>query len=88
MVETIIGLQKEVREVVAIYHSHPQGEAIPSERDIAEATWPDAVYIIVGLRDVDAPDMRGWRIVQGSVEEVELVTHLTQQTGWVEIEAG
>jgi proteasome lid subunit RPN8/RPN11 len=72
MVKTIIGFQKQAREVVAIYHSHPQGDAIPSERDIAEATWPYVVYIIVGLEDVNAPDVRAWIISQGNMYPVEL----------------
>lgn len=36
-------------ELVAIYHSHPRTSAYPSPRDVAEALYRDAVYLIVSL---------------------------------------
>jgi len=33
-------------ELVGIYHSHPQGPRHPSETDLAEAYYPEAVYLI------------------------------------------
>ena len=36
-------------EEVAIFHSHPNTEAAPSQTDInLAANWPDPVYLIVG----------------------------------------
>jgi proteasome lid subunit RPN8/RPN11 len=49
MVDAIIGFQRAGREVVGIYHSHPGGQAEPSESDIGQATWPDVVWLIVGV---------------------------------------
>jgi proteasome lid subunit RPN8/RPN11 len=37
-------------EIVGVYHSHPTGSAAASETDIAEAMYPDWVYVIVGPR--------------------------------------
>jgi proteasome lid subunit RPN8/RPN11 len=74
MVDEIVALQRANLEVVAIYHSHPNGPAEPSERDVAEATWPDAVYVIVGLVDIEAPDVRAWMLRDGTVELIEIVT--------------
>lgn len=33
-------------ELVAIYHSHPQGPDAPSPTDLAEAYYPEAAYLI------------------------------------------
>lgn len=33
-------------ELLAIYHSHPQGPSTPSATDLAEAYYPEAVYLI------------------------------------------
>jgi proteasome lid subunit RPN8/RPN11 len=33
-------------ELVGIYHSHPAGPSVPSPTDIAEAFYPEAVYLI------------------------------------------
>lgn len=59
-------------ELVAIYHSHPAGPEVPSATDIARAAYPDAVYLIVSFAEPIRPVMRGFRIVEGQVWEVEL----------------
>jgi proteasome lid subunit RPN8/RPN11 len=74
-VETLIK-QIEFEEagltLAAIYHSHPAGPEIPSETDIARATYPNSVYIICSLADLARPSLRGFRIAQGQVWEVAL----------------
>jgi proteasome lid subunit RPN8/RPN11 len=40
-------------DVIGFYHSHPRGVAEPSATDLAEATYPDQVYLIVSVRDGD-----------------------------------
>ena len=52
----------------AIYHSHTRSDPIPSQTDINLAFYPDALYVIVGLKG-DEPDVRAWRIVDGEVSE-------------------
>jgi [CysO sulfur-carrier protein]-S-L-cysteine hydrolase len=52
----------------AIYHSHTRSDPIPSQTDINLAFYPDALYLIVGLKS-DEPDVRAWRIVDGEVSE-------------------
>ncbi len=58
-------------EMLAIYHSHTASPAYPSQTDINLATYPDAVYLILSLADGEEP-LRGFRIVDGQVTEVEL----------------
>src|SRR5665811_1618446 len=60
-------------ELVAIYHSHTKSPAYPSQTDVNLAGWPDAVYVIVSLADADAPDLKGFWIRDGKIEEAELV---------------
>lgn len=59
-------------ELVAIYHSHTRSPAYPSATDVSLAYYPEAVYLIVSLADPEQPDLRGFRIVDGKVSEVEL----------------
>lgn len=54
-------------ELLAIYHSHPQGPDAPSETDVAQATYPDAAYIIVSLADRGRPVIRAFRILSDIV---------------------
>lgn len=58
-------------EVVGFYHSHPQSPAWPSERDVAEAAYPDAVYLIVSLAGV-VPDSGLFRIERSAAVQVPL----------------
>ena len=44
-------------EVVGYYHSHPHSAARPSETDVAEATYPNHLMLIVGL-GAAVPDVR------------------------------
>jgi [CysO sulfur-carrier protein]-S-L-cysteine hydrolase len=58
-------------EMLAIYHSHTASPAYPSQTDINLATYPDAVYLILSLAEDEEP-LRGFRITDGEVTEVDL----------------
>ena len=59
-------------DVGAIYHSHTRSEPLPSQTDINLAFYPDALYVILGVKDADRDDVRAWRIVDGKVSEAAL----------------
>jgi len=59
-------------EIVAIYHSHPESPAYPSATDVELAYWPDAVFLICSLANRDRPEIRGFRIRNGAIDEVTL----------------
>lgn len=65
-------MRERGEELVAIYHSHPNGPAHPSAVDIREASYPETVYLIVSLDTKGVLDMRGFRLAQGAAVEVEL----------------
>lgn len=46
-------------DVVGFYHSHPRGPSLPSETDVADATWPNRSYVIVSLEPT--PHLTAWR---------------------------
>lgn len=53
---------------VAVYHSHPNSPAEPSQTDINLAQYPHWLWLIVSLEQEDA-DVRAWRIADGKVDE-------------------
>lgn len=69
----LTGLEKRGLTLVGIYHSHPQGDPVPSSQDIREAAYPDTAYLIIGMKG-DTPQLAAWTINYGAVERVELHT--------------
>lgn len=71
-----IAAMKQMREkqeyFFAIYHSHPNAPAEPSPTDIEEASYPDALHLIISLNTKGVLEMRGFKIADGSVEEYPL----------------
>ena len=61
-----------------IVHSHTHTPAVPSPTDIGLAFYPDALYLLVSLSDVEAdpvsgePSLRAWQILDGEVREIPL----------------
>jgi len=57
----------------AIYHSHVRSKPYPSQTDIGfAANWPAVEWVIVGLADGQAPEVRSYLIEDGQVREVAL----------------
>jgi len=66
-------IEERGEEIAAIYHSHTKTPAEPSQTDINLAeNWPDPVHLICSLAEPDAPNLRGFAIREGHVEEVDL----------------
>lgn len=67
---------KEMRnlgvDLRAIYHSHPNHPAYPSQTDVRLAYYPDAYYIIIAINDKRETEMRGFRILDKEITEVDL----------------
>lgn len=53
-------LRLSARELLGIYHSHPDSSAVPSRHDRAGFHYPEATYWIVSLRDRE-PDIHCFR---------------------------
>jgi [CysO sulfur-carrier protein]-S-L-cysteine hydrolase len=66
-------LRSTPHRVVGAYHSHPRSPASPSPSDNAEAFYPEFIYLIVSLAELDAPVIRGYRLVERNLHAVELV---------------
>ena len=67
-------------EMLAIYHSHPESPARPSEEDIRLALTPGVCHLIVSLSDRDQPVAKAFRIADGVVEQVAL--HIEKEKPW------
>jgi proteasome lid subunit RPN8/RPN11 len=57
--------------IIGVYHSHPNGDAWPSETDVAEAAYPAWLYVIVGLKTTRAA-VGAFRLRNGRILRVTL----------------
>jgi proteasome lid subunit RPN8/RPN11 len=78
LVRITYAIEAAGQDLLAIFHSHPNGEPRPSTTDLREARYPMAMHLLAGLRsdlpaDGQAASMlRAWRIADGTPVEVDL----------------
>jgi [CysO sulfur-carrier protein]-S-L-cysteine hydrolase len=70
--EALAGGDDSDRYLVAIYHSHPRTEPKPSEFDVANARWPEQVYVLTSLRS-EPPEVRAYRIKGSEATTIPIV---------------
>ena len=75
--QDLLAAQKACRAqnltLVGIYHSHPNGRAIPSQFDRAIA-WPEYVYWIMSLQNGHYEEGQGWQLdEQGEFQQLQLI---------------
>jgi len=66
-------MREQDETLFAIFHSHPHSDAIPSEKDIKESAYADALNIIISLNTTGVLDMRGYFYTDSSIENIDLV---------------
>jgi proteasome lid subunit RPN8/RPN11 len=60
-------------ELLAVYHSHPASEPVPSRRDIERNTYGETVlHVIVGIAGAE-PAVRAWWLTETDYHAAELV---------------
>ena len=69
--EAVAGTDDTARYLVGIYHSHPRTAPEPSPFDIANALWPEQVYVLTSLRS-EPPEVLAYRITNGKVEKIPI----------------
>ena len=65
-------MEQRGEELLAIYHSHTASAPYPSQTDVNLAAYPDSVYLIVSLQDPEDPELRGFWIREGEIEEAKI----------------
>ena len=61
------------RDIVGCYHSHPDGEAVPSEHDLAMAGEEDFVWLIAAIRQSEAGEIAAYVFATGRFQRLALV---------------
>jgi proteasome lid subunit RPN8/RPN11 len=66
-------MEQKGQTLFAIYHSHPSSPPVPSDIDIEEANYSEALYLIISLNTKGVLEMRGFYMSDGNPQEVELI---------------
>lgn len=72
-IQVMISLEERGLDMVGIVHSHPAGPERPSPTDVAQAYYPDAVYVIVSLANRAQPVVKAFQIGDGRYTAVPLL---------------
>jgi [CysO sulfur-carrier protein]-S-L-cysteine hydrolase len=69
-------MEKESKEMIAIYHSHTHTIPFPSETDVKMAFYPEVPTIIISLKEENIPLIKAFRIGKEAIylEEIEVVS--------------
>ena len=71
-IDALRSMREQNEELFGIYHSHPHSPADPSDTDLDQAGYPEALYVIVSLNTKGVLEMRGFRLKHGKAEQVQL----------------
>jgi len=71
-ISAMANMRDQGETLFAIYHSHPTAPATPSAIDIEQASYPEALYLIISLNTKGILEMRGFKIAHKSAQEIAL----------------
>jgi proteasome lid subunit RPN8/RPN11 len=70
MFEAVRALRAQALDILAIYHSHPTTEPVPSRTDLVRNYYEDVLNLIISLAGA-APVVRGWWLTAEQYREAE-----------------
>jgi len=79
LVRIVHAIERRGHDLVAIFHSHPAGPAVPSATDVRETRY-GVVHLLAGSSP-DEASLRAWRIEGTNVFEVPLAISDPAATG-------
>ena len=71
LIKAVQAMRRNGTEIMAIYHSHPRWQPIPSQTDLKENNYGEVPRIIVGLLK-SPPECRVWRFLNEPLRYEEL----------------
>lgn len=63
--QTMLTIESNQEEIVAVYHSHPHGPPDLSEQDLAQATYLEATQVVISFAQPQTPTIRAFWLDPG-----------------------
>ena len=60
-------------KLLGVYHSHPHHPCYPSELDINQAFYPDTLFFIISLKEMNTFQLKAFKLCEGNVEEEKII---------------
>ena len=60
-------------KLLGVYHSHPNHPCYPSGLDITQAFYPETLFFIISLEDMNAFQLKAFKMCEGKVEEETII---------------
>jgi [CysO sulfur-carrier protein]-S-L-cysteine hydrolase len=70
MFAAVRAMRRHGIDVIAVYHSHPTSDPVPSKADRERNYSPDVVNLIISLK-ASPPTMRGWWLTAETAAEAK-----------------
>jgi [CysO sulfur-carrier protein]-S-L-cysteine hydrolase len=70
MFDAVRAVRRDGTDVLAVYHSHPTSDPIPSRTDLDRNYGEGVVNLIISLK-TGQPQVKGWWLTAGQFEEAE-----------------
>lgn len=66
-------IDAEGQVLLAVYHSHPAGDAVPSPQDLRDLgrAYPHVLHLVIGLRGTQ-PTLQAWHLAHGMAQRAGL----------------
>lgn len=71
LITALYKIEESGLELLASFHSHPNGPAVPSESDVMEYAYPET-YMLILSKTMDDWKLKGFRIIGETHNEIEL----------------
>lgn len=72
-IEAMLEMEDNGLDLMAAYHSHPNGPSKPSPTDLAQAYYPDLPQIIISLQIRSEPSVRAFLLAPDTYQELKLM---------------
>jgi proteasome lid subunit RPN8/RPN11 len=85
MFEAVRDMRSQGIDILAIYHSHPTSDPVPSRTDRERSNSPDVMNLIISLKPPE-PCVRGWWLTESDFREArwELIGEECPNAGFAE----